>query len=110
MPIAGPRRMAGGSPRRDPRHPVLPRRLHGTGGNRRHRLPEHAYQNKEIVYGILFRTAAETLRTIAADPRHLGAEIGFFSVLHSAAYRPQPKGAIPRWSGFDLGISTLTIG
>ena len=38
-----------------------------------------AYQNKEIVYGILFRTAAETLRTIAADPRHLGAEIGFFS-------------------------------
>ena len=37
-----------------------------------------AYQNKEIVYGILFRTAAETLRTIAADPRHLGAEIGFF--------------------------------
>jgi hypothetical protein len=42
-----------------------------------------AYQNKEIVYGILFRTAAETLRTIAADPRHLGAEIGFFSVLHT---------------------------
>ena len=42
-----------------------------------------AYQNKEIVYGILFRTAAETLRTIAADPRHLGAEIGFFAVLHT---------------------------
>lgn len=50
-------------------------------------LPEEiaaiAYQNKEVVYGILFRTAAETLRTIAADPKHLGAEIGFFSVLHT---------------------------
>ena len=42
-----------------------------------------AYQNKEVVYGILFRTAAETLRTIAADPKHLGAEIGFFAVLHT---------------------------
>jgi len=42
-----------------------------------------AYQNKKEVYGILFRVAAETLCTIAADPRHLGAEIGFFAVLHS---------------------------
>jgi len=42
-----------------------------------------AYQNKEIVYGILFRATAETLSTIAADPKHLGAEIGFFVVLHS---------------------------
>jgi hypothetical protein len=42
-----------------------------------------AYQNKEQVYGILFRAASETLRTIAADPRHLGAEIGFFTVLHT---------------------------
>jgi Putative transposase/Transposase zinc-binding domain len=42
-----------------------------------------AYQNKEVVYGILFRSAAEALRTIAADPQHLGAEIGFFSVLHT---------------------------
>ena len=42
-----------------------------------------AYQNKEVVYGILFRATAETLRTIAADPKHLGAEIGFFSVLHT---------------------------
>jgi len=40
-------------------------------------------QNKARVYGILFRATAETLRTIAADPRHLGAEIGFFAVLHS---------------------------
>jgi putative transposase/transposase-like zinc-binding protein len=42
-----------------------------------------AYQNKEVVYGLLFRAAAETLRTIAADPQHLGAEIGFFAVLHT---------------------------
>ena len=42
-----------------------------------------AYQNKAPVYGILFRAAAETLRTIAADSKHLGAEIGFFAVLHT---------------------------
>lgn len=42
-----------------------------------------AYQNKEAVYGILFQTTADTLKTIAADPQHLGAEIGFFAVLHS---------------------------
>ena len=42
-----------------------------------------AYQNKEVVYSILFRATAETLRTIAADPKHLGAEIGFFAVLHT---------------------------
>jgi Putative transposase/Transposase zinc-binding domain len=42
-----------------------------------------AYQNKKVVYGILFRATAEALRTIAADPKHLGAEIGFFAVLHS---------------------------
>jgi hypothetical protein len=42
-----------------------------------------AYQNKEVVYGILFRATAETLRTIAADPRHLGAKIGFLAILHT---------------------------
>jgi hypothetical protein len=42
-----------------------------------------AYQNKEVVYNILFQATAETLRIIAADPKHLGAEIGFFAVLHS---------------------------
>jgi hypothetical protein len=42
-----------------------------------------AYQNKEQVYGILFQAAAKTLSTIAADPKHLGAEIGFFGVLHT---------------------------
>jgi hypothetical protein len=42
-----------------------------------------ALQNKAVVYSILFRTVAETLQTIAADPKHLGAEIGFFAVLHT---------------------------
>lgn len=42
-----------------------------------------AYQNKAVVYDILFRATAETLRTIAADPKHLGAEIGFIAVLHT---------------------------
>jgi hypothetical protein len=42
-----------------------------------------AYQNKKVVYGILFRAAGETLRTIAADPKHLGAQIGFIAVLHT---------------------------
>src|SRR5438105_11555566 len=42
-----------------------------------------AYANKAVVYNILFRAMAETLRMIAADPRHLGAEIGFFAVLHT---------------------------
>ncbi len=46
-------------------------------------IAEVAAQNKAVVYGLLFRAVAETLRTIAADPRHLGAEIGFFAVLHT---------------------------
>jgi hypothetical protein len=42
-----------------------------------------AFQNQVVVYDILFRAASETLRKIAADPKHLGAEIGFFGVLHT---------------------------
>jgi hypothetical protein len=42
-----------------------------------------ALQNKKVVYDILFRVTAETLTTIAGDPKHLGARIGFFAVLHS---------------------------
>jgi predicted Zn-ribbon and HTH transcriptional regulator len=42
-----------------------------------------AYQNKAVVYDLLFRTAAETLLTIADDPRHLGARIGATAVLHT---------------------------
>jgi hypothetical protein len=42
-----------------------------------------AYQNKAAVYDLLFRAAAETLLTIAADPKHLGARIGATAVLHT---------------------------
>jgi hypothetical protein len=42
-----------------------------------------AFYNKEVVYAILFRTVAETLLTIARDPQHPGAAIGFFAVLHT---------------------------
>jgi Putative transposase/Transposase zinc-binding domain len=44
---------------------------------------EIAFQNKAAVYAILFRAAAETLATIAADPRHLGAQLGVTMVLHT---------------------------
>jgi hypothetical protein len=46
-------------------------------------LAPMALQNKSEIYGLLFRASAETLLTVARDPRHLGAEIGFFSVLHT---------------------------
>ena len=42
-----------------------------------------AFQNKAAVYDLLFRAAAETLTTIAADPKHLGARIGLTAVLHT---------------------------
>ena len=42
-----------------------------------------AYQNKAVVYDLLFRAASETLLTIAADPKHLGARVGATAVLHS---------------------------
>lgn len=46
-------------------------------------LSDLALQNRRIVYGILFRAVSETLLTIAADPRHLGARLGFLAVLHT---------------------------
>jgi hypothetical protein len=42
-----------------------------------------ALQNKREIYGLLFRATAETLQSIAADPKHLGAQIGFFCILHT---------------------------
>jgi hypothetical protein len=84
-----------------------------------------AYQNKEVVYDILFHATAETLKTIAADPKHLGAEIGFFAVLHSwgqnLMFRPHLHCVIPggglsadgqRWvrcrAGFFLSVRVLS--
>jgi hypothetical protein len=48
-----------------------------------HELAPLTLQNKKVVYGLLIRTSAETLLEIARDPQHLGADIGFFSVLHT---------------------------
>ena len=47
------------------------------------RIADIAYQNKAVIYDLLFKASAETLTTIAADPRHLGARIGILSVLHT---------------------------
>jgi hypothetical protein len=48
-----------------------------------HQFSGLALQNKHVIYDLLFRTCAETLLEVAADPEHLGAEIGFLSVLHT---------------------------
>ena len=47
------------------------------------RIAAIAYQNKAVVYGLLFKASSQTMRTIAADPKHLGVKIGFTSVLHT---------------------------
>lgn len=84
-----------------------------------------AYQNKAAVYDILFRAAAQTLRTIAADPAHLGAEIAITAVLHSwgstMTYHPHLHCVVPggglspgdtRWipcrPGFFLPVRVLS--
>jgi hypothetical protein len=46
-------------------------------------IADIAYQNKAVIYDLLFKVSAETMLTIAADPKHLGARIGITSVLHS---------------------------
>jgi len=48
-----------------------------------HQLCQLALQNKRIIYDLLFRASAETLLEVAADSKHLGAQIGFLSVLHT---------------------------
>ena len=84
-----------------------------------------AYYNKAVVYGILFKAAAETLCTIAADPRHLGARIGVTLVLHTwgsaMTHHPHVHGIVPggglsldgtRWvncrPGFFLPVRVLS--
>jgi hypothetical protein len=48
-----------------------------------HRLSPLALSNKKVIYDLLFRASAATLLEIAADPKHLGADIGCRSVLHT---------------------------
>ena len=84
-----------------------------------------AYTNKELMYGLLFDIAAETLRTIAADPKHLGARIGLTLVLHTwgsaLTHHPHVHGIVPggglaldtdRWvpcrAGFFLPVRVLS--
>ncbi len=84
-----------------------------------------AYTNKAVIYRLLFEVAAETLRTIAADPKHLGARIGATLVLHTwgsaLTHHPHVHGIVPggglsfdgaRWisckSGFFLPVRVLS--
>ena len=84
-----------------------------------------AYTNKAVLYGLLFDVAAETLRTIAADPKHLGAQIGATLVLHTwgsaLTHHPHVHGIVPggglspdgsRWiacrPGFFLPVRVLS--
>ncbi len=53
-------------------------------------LSQLALQNKKLLYSLLLRTSAATLLAVARDPRHLGAEIGFLSILHTWNQRLQP--------------------
>ena len=78
-------------------------------------LPEQvaaiAFYNKEIVYHILFRTVAETLLTISRDPKHLGAEIGFFSspALRRSGRRSVSRGPVECLpSGIFLPVRVLS--
>ena len=70
-------------------------------------IAEIAFQNKTVVYDILFKAATETLRLIAAEPRHLGAVIRLVAVLHTWGQNLQhhphftassPAGALCRWT------------
>jgi Putative transposase/Transposase zinc-binding domain len=84
-----------------------------------------AYQNKAVIYGLLFDVAAETLLRIAADPKHLGARIGVTLVLHTwgsaLTHHPHVHGIVPggglsadgvRWiscrPGFFLPVRVLS--
>src|SRR6202521_1959543 len=64
-----------------------------------HQLSPLALQNKKVLYDLLFRASAETLQEVARDPRHLGADIGFLSVLHTWGQNlldhPPPHCVIP---------------
>ena len=58
-------------------------------------IADIAYQNKAVVYDLLFRAASETMLTIAADPKHLGARIGITAVLHTLGLGDDPPPARP---------------
>ena len=99
---------------------VLPCGVHLACADQRHCL-----YNKAVIYDLLFEIAAETLRTIAADPKHLGAQIGATLVLHTwgsaLTHHPHVHGIVPggglsldgeRWisckPGFFLSVRVLS--
>jgi hypothetical protein len=88
-------------------------------------ISDIAYHNKTVIYHLLFRTAARTLRIIARDPQHLGADLGFTLVLHTwgsaMTHHPHVHGIVPgggfstedqRWvackPGFFLPVRVLS--
>ena len=70
--------MAGGPTGRVAAGPVFPRRVHAAPP-----IAAIAFQNKAVVYAILFRSAVEAMSTLAANPRRLGAKIGGLAILHT---------------------------
>jgi hypothetical protein len=77
-------------------------------------IAEIAYQNKAVIYDLLFRASSETMLTIAADPKHLGARIGILSVLHTwgsaLTHHPHVHMIVPG-GGFSLdGNSWVSSG
>jgi hypothetical protein len=81
MRFAGAGPLAASAARRTVARPLLPCRVHLARPDRRPRPPEQ--EHKKTIYDLLFRISTETLLAIARDPRHLGAEIGFFGILHT---------------------------
>jgi hypothetical protein len=72
------------------------------------RIADVAYQNKAVIYDLLFKASSETMLTIAADPKHLGAHIGILSVLHTwgsaMTHHPHVHMIVPG-GGFSLNRS-----
>ncbi len=56
-----------------------------------HALVPLIWQNKKILFSLLFEATAATLLEVAADPKHMGAEIGFFGILHTWGQTLQPN-------------------
>jgi len=90
-----------------------------------HTLGPLALQNKRLIYGLLFQAASQTLLTIARDPKHLGADVGFIVVMHSwgqtLTHHPHVHAVVPggglsldrsRWiscrNGFFLPVRVLS--
>jgi len=67
-----------------------------------HELIPLIWQNKKILFTLLFESSAATLLEVAADPKHLGAQIGFLSILHTWGQTLQPHPRLREGSGVAL--------